>query len=203
VRIALASAAAATVVIAAACSAAPPATTAASSPAPVVAATSAPGVTLTPGPTTTRASARSASPTRATPTRTSQPPTPSAPSSPAPSATGTARLVTFRNNVDQTIWVAASPDATAPLAATGWVLPAGQSVTITVPNNWNGRFWGRTGCVFNSQGTGHCETGDCGGKFQCTGWGTIPATLAEYDMDAWDGMDFYDVSMVDGSTLYL
>jgi hypothetical protein len=103
--------------------------------------------------------------------------------------------------VDQTIWVAASPDATAPLAATGWVLPAGQSVTITVPNNWNGRFWGRTGCVFNSQGTGHCETGDCGGKFQCTGWGTIPATLAEYDMDAWDGMDFYDVSMVDGSNL--
>jgi Thaumatin family len=201
VRIALASAAAATVVIAAACSAAPPATTAASSPAPVVAATSAPGVTLTPGPTTTRASARSASPTRARPTRTSQPPTPSAPSSPAPSATGTARLVTFRNNVDQTIWVAASPDATAPLAATGWVLPAGQSVTITVPNNWNGRFWGRTGCVFNSQGTGHCETGDCGGKFQCTGWGTIPATLAEYDMDAWDGMDFYDVSMVDGSNL--
>jgi hypothetical protein len=26
----------------------------------------------------------------------------------------------------------------------------------------------------------------------------IPATLAEYDMNAWDGLDFYDVSMVDG-----
>jgi hypothetical protein len=29
----------------------------------------------------------------------------------------------------------------------------------------------------------------------------IPATLAEYDMNAWDGLDFYDVSMVDGSNL--
>jgi hypothetical protein len=109
--------------------------------------------------------------------------------------------VTFRNDEGQTIWVAASPDASAPLAATGWVLPAGQSVTITVPDKWNGRFWGRTGCTFNSAGTGHCATGDCGGKFQCTGWGAIPATLAEYDMNAWDGLDFYDVSMVDGSNL--
>ena len=33
------------------------------------------------------------------------------------------------------------------------------------------------------------------------GWGTIPATLAEFNLDAWDGLDFYDVSMVDGSNL--
>jgi Thaumatin family len=121
---------------------------------------------------------------------------------PLPSGTPAgARTVTFVNRTDQTIWVAASPDASAPLSATGWVLPVGQAVTTTVPNHWNGRFWGRTGCVFNSSGMGHCQTGDCGGRFQCTGWGTIPATLAEYDMDAWDGLDFYDVSMVDGSNL--
>ena len=29
----------------------------------------------------------------------------------------------------------------------------------------------------------------------------MPATLAEYDLDAWDNLDFYDVSMVDGSNL--
>ena len=97
--------------------------------------------------------------------------------------------------------VAAAPSATSPLAATGWVLPAGQSVTITAPDNLNTRFWGRTGCVFSSAGTGHCQTGDCGGLFQCKGWGTIPATLAEVNFDAWDGLDFYDVSMVDGSNL--
>ena len=128
---------------------------------------------------------------------------PSAPavSEPPPSGAAGSRLVTFANRMQQTIWVAASPDPGQPLAATGWVLPAGQTVTITVPNRWNGRFWGRTGCVFNGSGVGRCQTGDCGGLFQCTGYGQIPATLAEYDMDAWDNLDFYDVSMVDGSNL--
>jgi hypothetical protein len=121
------------------------------------------------------------------------------PATAAPSATG-ARQVTFVNEVTQTIWVAASPDPAHPLKATGWVLRPGHSVTITVPNHWNGRFWGRTGCVFH-HGRGHCQTGDCGGKLQCAGWGQAPATLAEYDLDAFDGLDFYDVSMVDGSNL--
>jgi hypothetical protein len=125
--------------------------------------------------------------------------TPWATAAPTVAAAG-ARKVTFVNNVHQTIWVAASPDTAHPLAATGWVLKPGHSVTITVPDKWNGRFWGRTGCSFKN-GTGRCQTGDCGGKFQCTGWGTIPATLAEYNLDAWMGLDFYDVSMVDGSNL--
>jgi Thaumatin family len=126
---------------------------------------------------------------------------PAAPEPPPSGAAGSRRLVTFVNKMSQTIWVAAAPNAATPLAATGWVLPAGQSVTITTPNNLNTRFWGRTGCVFNSAGVGHCQTGDCGGLFQCTGWGTIPATLAEVNFDAWDSLDFYDVSMVDGSNL--
>jgi hypothetical protein len=140
--------------------------------------------------------------------------TPYALAGPSAPAAG-ARKVTFVNNVHQTIWVAASPDTAHPLAATGWVLKPGHSVTITVPNHYNGRFWGRTGCKFNmtrggttprasgfnKHGTGHCQTGDCAGKFQCAGWGTIPATLAEYNLDAWMGLDFYDVSMVDGSNL--
>jgi hypothetical protein len=133
---------------------------------------------------------------------------PTAPAAPKPPPSGAAgqpagdqRLVTFVNQMSQTIWVAAAPNANTPLAATGWVLPAGQSVTITTPNNLNTRFWGRTGCSFSSAGVGHCQTGDCGGVFQCKGWGTIPATLAEVNFDAWDGLDFYDVSMVDGSNL--
>ncbi len=112
------------------------------------------------------------------------------------------RRVTFVNNVDETIWVAASPgNAPAQLSVTGWVLPPAGRVTITVPNRWNGRFWGRTGCHFNSAGHGRCQTGDCDGLFQCHGYGSIPATLAEYNLDAWDHLDFYDVSMVDGSNL--
>jgi len=156
--------------------------------------------TATPSP-----SGRSATPTLAR--MPSATPTSSASSAPAASepppsgAAGSRRLVTFVNKMSQTIWVAAAPNPATPLAATGWVLPAGQSVTITTPNNLNTRFWGRTGCVFDSAGVGHCQTGDCGGLFQCKGWGTIPATLAEVNFDAWDSLDFYDVSMVDGSNL--
>jgi Thaumatin family len=145
-----------------------------------------------------------ASSASATPAASSASATPSAPaaSEPPPSgAAGSRRLVTFVNQMSETVWVAAAPNPSTPLAATGWVLPAGHSVTITTPNNLNTRFWGRTGCVFNSEGVGHCQTGDCGGLFQCKGWGTIPATLAEVNFDAWDGLDFYDVSMVDGSNL--
>jgi Thaumatin family len=128
-------------------------------------------------------------------------PAPGTSPAPAPAAgTSASRRVTFVNKVRQTIWVAASPDPEHHLSRTGWKLLAGHSVTIRVPNHWNGRFWGRTGCVFRD-GKGHCQTGDCDGRFQCTGYGAIPATLAEYNMDAWDGLDFYDVSMVDGSNL--
>jgi Thaumatin family len=157
-------------------------------------------ITATPSP-----SGRSATPTlarmpSATP-RSSASSAPAASEPPPSGAAGSRRLVTFVNKTSQTIWVAAAPNPATPLAATGWVLPAGQSVTITTPNNLNTRFWGRTGCVFNSAGVGHCQTGDCGGLFQCKGWGTIPATLAEVNFDAWDSLDFYDVSMVDGSNL--
>jgi Thaumatin family len=118
----------------------------------------------------------------------------------APARAAAAHLVTFVNRVSQTIWVGAAQNPAHPLARTGWKLLPGHSLTITVPEHWNGRFWGRTGCVFRA-GRGHCQSGDCGGRYQCTGNGTIPATLAEYDMNAWDGLDFYDVSMVDGSNL--
>jgi hypothetical protein len=112
------------------------------------------------------------------------------------------RRVTFVNHMHETIWVAASPgNAPAKLTLTGWKLPAGGQLTITVPNHWNGRFWGRTGCHFNAAGKGSCQTGDCNHQFQCQGYGSIPATLAEYNLDAWDHLDFYDVSMVDGSNL--
>ncbi|HEX4788147.1 MAG TPA: thaumatin family protein [Actinospica sp.] len=112
------------------------------------------------------------------------------------------RTVTFVNSVSQTVWVAAGEQTPQPaLGTTGWVLPAGQSLTIKVPDKWNGRFWGRTGCTFNVSGQGHCTTGDCAGKFQCTQYGAIPATLAEFNLNSWDDLDFYDVSMVDGSNL--
>jgi Thaumatin family len=124
-----------------------------------------------------------------------------APARPARPATAS-RTFTFVNRTEQTIWVAGRQQTPQPaLARSGWTLRAGRSVTIAVPDHWNGRFWGRTGCDFAANGRGHCQTGDCGGRFQCRGYGQIPATLAEYDLDSFDHLDFYDVSMVDGSNL--
>ena len=180
---------------------------AASAAASVAAGSAAKGsavVTLTPTPGVRSIKptlARMPSATPSASSASSASPAPAASVPPPSGAAGPYRLVTFVNRMSQTIWVAAAPNAATPLAATGWVLPAGQSVTITTPSNLNTRFWGRTGCVFNSAGVGHCQTGDCGGLFQCKGWGTIPATLAEVNFDAWDSLDFYDVSMVDGSNL--
>jgi hypothetical protein len=119
----------------------------------------------------------------------------------APAGSSGTRHVTFVNETSQTIWVAGSQlDSRPRLARSGWKLLAGATITIKVPNKWNGRFWGRTGCTFHG-GHGHCATGDCDRRLQCQGFGAIPATLAEYDLDAFDHLDFYDVSMVDGSNL--
>jgi Thaumatin family len=109
------------------------------------------------------------------------------------------RTITLVNRTDVTIWPAAWPGSVT--GRTGWRLDPGTRVTITVAGDWNARLWGRTGCRFDAAGRGSCETGDCGGRFQCRGWGAIPATLAEYDLGAYDHLDFYDVSMVDGSNL--
>nr|CAI5847120.1 unnamed protein product [Callosobruchus analis] len=61
------------------------------------------------------------------------------------------------------------------------------------PDNWAGRFWGRTWC---DQGSKHCLTGDCGNKLQCAGAGGVPpATLAEVTLKGDAGKDFYDISL--------
>jgi len=119
---------------------------------------------------------------------------------PATAAAAPARTITLVNHTEQTIWPAASPGSTA--GQTGWTLKPGAEVSFQVPHDWNARLWGRTGCHFGSGGgEGHCRTGDCDGRYQCGGWGTIPATLGEFNFDAYKGLDFYDISMVDGSNL--
>ena len=129
-------------------------------------------------------------------------PTPSA-SAAQPAIVGSAaareRTITLVNRTNVTIWPAASPGSVS--GRTGWTLPPGASVSFTVTDKWNARLWGRTGCHFDAAGRGRCVTGDCGGLYQCRGWGQIPATLAEYNLDSWHRLDFYDVSMVDGSNL--
>lgn len=94
----------------------------------------------------------------------------------------------------------------APLGG-GWELAAGAELPVVLPPAWGGRFWPRTGCAgFNEQGMTACQTGDCGGHEKCPAGvgGSPPATLAEFTLippDAPIGLDFYDVSNVDGTNI--
>ncbi|KAJ7966876.1 Thaumatin [Quillaja saponaria] len=108
---------------------------------------------------------------------------------------------TIENKCDYTVWPGILSNAgVAPLPITGFVLQTGESKTITAPTSWGGRFWGRTLCSQDSTGKFSCVTGDCGsGKLECGGSGAKPpATLAEFTLDGAGGLDFFDVSLVDG-----
>ncbi|KAK8480967.1 hypothetical protein V6N11_019938 [Hibiscus sabdariffa] len=96
------------------------------------------------------------------------------------------------NQCSYTVWAAASPGG-------GTRLDPFQSWTINVPaGTVMARIWGRTNCNFDGSGRGGCETGDCDGLLQCQGWGAPPNTLAEFALNQFQNLDFYDMSLVDG-----
>ncbi|KAK6935354.1 Thaumatin family [Dillenia turbinata] len=96
------------------------------------------------------------------------------------------------NQCPYTVWAAASPGG-------GRRLNSGQSWTLNVsPGTKMARIWGRTKCNFDASGHGKCETGDCGGVLQCNAWGVPPNTLAEYALNQFGNLDFFDISLVDG-----
>jgi hypothetical protein len=141
----------------------------------------------------------SASASSPVPSQRSAPPKPAA--APKPNRRAGQRLLTMVNRTARTIWPAVAADPKHPIKATGWRLPPGGKVSVVLPDHWDARVWARTGCS-TSAGHAHCVTGDCAGRFQCgSHWGALPATLAEFNLNAWRGMDFYDVSLVDGSNL--
>ncbi|KAK1304718.1 Thaumatin-like protein 1 [Acorus calamus] len=111
---------------------------------------------------------------------------------------------TFINKCDHPVWPGILSSAgSPPLGTTGFELPQGTTQTFDAPTGWSGRFWGRTGCKFDSSGRGTCTTGDCGSdQVACNGAGAAPpATLAEFTLGSPGSKDFYDVSLVDGYNL--
>lgn len=113
---------------------------------------------------------------------------------------------TFTNNCQYTVWPGILSNAGSPeLETTGFELPQATTRTLQAPTGWSGRFWGRTGCSFDTfgQAQGSCTTGDCGSTHvECAGSGaTPPSTLAEFTLGVSGGLDFYDVSLVDGYNL--
>ncbi|WP_405578627.1 thaumatin family protein [Streptomyces sp. NBC_01190] len=191
----------------------------------VAAAPTTTGGAVTDNASTAAAPTPSKTSARPTPSRTSHPPTPrpgktatprkaggktgatggkaaAGASGSVPHAGPGQRTLTLVNRLDQTIWPAIAADPDHPVEATGWVLAPGASLSFLIPDHWDVRVWARTGCVFNAAGNGHCVSGDCAGHFQCgRTWGEFPSTLAEFNLNAWNGMDFYDVSLVEGNNL--
>ncbi|XP_037484293.1 thaumatin-like protein 1 [Triticum dicoccoides] len=118
---------------------------------------------------------------------------------------GEAAMFTFVNRCADTVWPGVLSNAgTARLGTTGFELPPGASRAVPAPSAWSGRLWARTGCAQDgASGRLVCATGDCGsGTAECAGAGAAPpATLAEFTLDGTGGLDFYDVSLVDGYNL--
>lgn len=113
---------------------------------------------------------------------------------------------TFINNCPYTVWPATlTGGGTAQLPTTGFELPSKSSVSIQVPAPWSGRVWARTFCTNDYSGKFVCKTADCGsGEVSCKGAGANPpASLAEFTLATNNGMNFYDVSLVDGFNLPL
>ncbi|XVF59783.1 hypothetical protein PTKIN_Ptkin07bG0303800 [Pterospermum kingtungense] len=115
-----------------------------------------------------------------------------------------ASTFTIVNKCSYTVWPGVLTGAgTTPISPTGFIIQPGQSTSISVPTSWSGRVWGRTLCTEDSSGKFSCLTGDCGSStLECSGDGAIPpATLAEFTLNGAGGLDFYDVSLVDGYNL--
>ena len=116
---------------------------------------------------------------------------------------------TVANECKYTVWPGILTSANVPRnssSSMGYELPAGRQARMTMAAGWSGRVWGRTGCVFDDDGSGSCVSGGCGsGRLSCDGTGaTPPTTLAEFALQGLGVLqDFYDVSLVDGFNLPL
>ncbi|KAG1748313.1 thaumatin [Suillus paluster] len=115
------------------------------------------------------------------------------------------RTINVHNACPFTIWYMFTGSGTLPSHTTGWEATEGTAVTFQVPSGWTaGRIWGRRDCDFSTNpGPNSCLDGGCNGGLVCstgTGTGVPPATLAEFTLGS-GGVDYYDVSLVDGYNL--
>ncbi|XP_047340548.1 protein P21-like [Impatiens glandulifera] len=103
-----------------------------------------------------------------------------------------ATIFTITNNCSFPVWAASIPGGGRYLQQSKtWILnPPEQTI--------NARIWARTNCNFNRSGHGSCQTGDCNGLLECQTNGSPPNTLAEYALDQFNNLDFFDMSLVDG-----
>jgi hypothetical protein len=101
---------------------------------------------------------------------------------------GGPRAFIVSNRCAQTVWAAALPATTFPNGVVE-VAP-GASFQVAVDNGWSGRIWGKVECTTSSAGKLACASDP------------FPSSLAELTLTtSATGLDFYDVSLVDGFNL--
>ncbi|XP_020157068.1 probable receptor-like protein kinase At5g20050 [Aegilops tauschii subsp. strangulata] len=97
------------------------------------------------------------------------------------------------NQCSYTVWPAAVP------LGGGMQLDPGKWWTLGVPaGTAGGRVWARTGCIFDANGNGSCQTGDCGGELVCARNGQPPNTVAEFALGQFNNTDVFNISLVLG-----
>jgi predicted Ser/Thr protein kinase len=107
-------------------------------------------------------------------------------------ATSEATTFYITNRCPYTIWPAAVP------IGGGMQLDTGKAWTLNTGETNSTRLWARTGCSFDGNGTGTCQTGDCGGLLACKAYGQPPNTIAEFRLGVVNDQDFFDISLVEG-----
>jgi len=115
------------------------------------------------------------------------------------------RVFRINNQCDQKLWFGIQGQPL--IHSGGFDVEAHSTKDINVPDGWeSGRIWPRTNCR-NVNGRFTCSTGDCGAesngfRMECNGiGGQPPVTLAEFTLDGYGDVDYYDLSNVDGNSV--
>eukprot|EP01018_Ginkgo_biloba_P035112 Gb_12186 [translate_table: standard] len=110
----------------------------------------------------------------------------------------------LKNNCGFSVWPAIVGFNSDPPKTDGQTeLKSGGSISVEVSPQSTWTIWGRTGCVFNSQGVGQCDSADCG-KRQCEKNSVTPATQATFELLGGTAKpDLYDVDLTNGYNLPL
>lgn len=99
------------------------------------------------------------------------------------------------NKCPEKMWPGIGTQAGTGAGTGGFELEPGESKSLAVSADWQGRVWGRTNCSFNVAGTGAsnlngnngggaaCSTGDCGGVLSCVNTVSISSSFGESGTD--------------------
>lgn len=108
---------------------------------------------------------------------------------------------TFVNECDHEVWVASQNNPGYPVVKGDFKLGPGEWNQTDTNAKWEGRFWGRYNCKMVN-GKLQCESGHCAkGEICGDVYGEPPVAIAEFRTRGYEDIDFYDISLVDGTNL--